>query len=160
MSSEGIVAKAEPQTTDFELANRLFFRLYQCANMMHKTAGRTVEEYGITSQQYAVLSALARPQVINGMSVNDLAAFLMVTRQNLTGVINRLERLGLIERARDMNDGRTRLIRMTRNGQDIWDKIRTPIAEYHENSLQGLSWDDQVALLHCLNKILNNFDAQ
>ena len=44
-----------------ELANRLFFRLYQCANMLHKTGTRAVEAEGLTTQQWAVLGALSRP---------------------------------------------------------------------------------------------------
>ena len=30
-----------------ELANRLFFRLYQCANMLHKTGTRAEMEQGL-----------------------------------------------------------------------------------------------------------------
>ncbi len=43
--------------TKMELANRLFFRLYQCANMLHKTGTRAVEAEGLTTQQWAVLGA-------------------------------------------------------------------------------------------------------
>jgi len=32
------------------LSNRLFFKLYQCANMLHKTGTRALEDYSITTQ--------------------------------------------------------------------------------------------------------------
>ncbi|MBX6369339.1 MAG: hypothetical protein IRZ04_15235, partial [Rhodospirillales bacterium] len=35
----------------FEIANRLFFRLYQASNLMHKTGSRAVAAYGTTTQQ-------------------------------------------------------------------------------------------------------------
>ena len=41
----------QPKETRAELANRLFFRLYQCANMLHKTSSRALEEEGLTTQQ-------------------------------------------------------------------------------------------------------------
>ena len=50
------------QNARMELANRLFFRLYQCANMLHKTGSRAVETEGLTTQQWAVLGALSRPK--------------------------------------------------------------------------------------------------
>jgi hypothetical protein len=56
-----------------ELANRLFFRLYQCANMLHKMGTRAVEAQGLTTQQWAVLGARSRPEVEDGMWVGDLA---------------------------------------------------------------------------------------
>ena len=76
--------------TKIELANRLFFRLYQCANMLHKTGSRAVEAEGLTTQQWAVLGALSREKTHGGMSIGDLAKYLMVSRQNLSGLIGRM----------------------------------------------------------------------
>ena len=71
-----------------DLARRLFFRLYQCANMLHKTGSRVVESEGLTTQQWAVLGALSRAP--EGMSIGALARYLMVSRQNLAGLIGRM----------------------------------------------------------------------
>ena len=57
-----------------ELANRLFFRLYQCANMLHKTGSRAVEDEGLTTQQWAVLGALSRDEAQRGMSIGEPGA--------------------------------------------------------------------------------------
>ncbi|HMW22464.1 MAG TPA: MarR family transcriptional regulator, partial [Burkholderiaceae bacterium] len=81
-----------PAGLKYELANRVFFRLYQCANMLHKTGSRAIEAEGLTTQQWAVLGALSRPAVSGGMGVGDLARYLMVSRQNLSGVLSRMER--------------------------------------------------------------------
>ena len=61
-----------------ELANRIFFKLYQCANMLHKTGSRAVQDEGLTTQQWAVLGALSRPEAAQGMGVGELARYLMV----------------------------------------------------------------------------------
>ncbi|HWS76314.1 MAG TPA: helix-turn-helix domain-containing protein, partial [Quisquiliibacterium sp.] len=82
----------EVASAKMELANRLFFRLYQCANMLHKTGTRAVEAEGLTTQQWAVLGALSREKAQGGMSIGDLARYLMVTRQGLSGLISRMER--------------------------------------------------------------------
>ena len=42
-----------------DLANRLFFRLYQSANLMHKTGTKALDDMNITTQQWAVIGALA-----------------------------------------------------------------------------------------------------
>jgi len=80
--------------TKMELANRLFFRLYQCANMLHKTGTRAVEAEGLTTQQWAVLGALSREQAADGLTVGELARYLMVSRQNLAGLLSRMARDG------------------------------------------------------------------
>lgn len=143
-----------------ELANRLFFRLYQCANMMHKTGTRAVEEFGITTQQWAVLGALSRPAAADGMSVNELAQFLLVSRQSLSGVISRMERDGLIVRERDDKDGRSRRVRLTDSGAALWaDRVLPRVFDYYEEALEGFSMDDQVHVLHYLNSLLANLTA-
>ena len=97
--------RAEADATRAELANRLFFRLYQCANMLHKTGTRAVEEEGLTTQQWAVLGALSRPAVQEGMSIGDLARYLLVSRQNLSGLISRMERDGHVTSAPEAATG-------------------------------------------------------
>jgi len=89
------------ESVKIELANRVFFRLYQCANMLHKTGTKAVEAEGLTTQQWAVLGALSRPAASGGMSVGDLARYLKVSRQNLSGLLGRMERDGRIQTAAD-----------------------------------------------------------
>ena len=142
---------------EVDIANRVFFRLYQCANMLHKTGTRAIEEEGLTTQQWAVLGALSRPQAVQGMKLGDLARYLMVSRQNLAGVIGRLERDGRVESAADPQDGRSRLIRMTAVGQKVWKQKALPkIHAYYAQALDGFSFNDMTHSLHYLLKMLDN----
>lgn len=142
------------------LSNRLFFRLYQCANMLHKTGTRALDDHGITTQQWAVLGALTRPAFEPGVPVGDLAAFLLVSRQNLAGVLSRLEALGYVERAVAAADNRSRLIRLTEKGRSLWDEnMRPVIADYYDEALAGFSTEDKIHMIHYLDKMLRNFKA-
>jgi len=140
-----------------ELANRLFFRLYQCTNMLHKTGTRAVEAEGLTTQQWAVLGALSRPEAEGGMSVGDLARYLMVSRQNLAGLISRMERDGRICSTADGRDRRSRLITMTASGKAVWvEQAKPKIHGYYEQALDGFSTSDLTHTLHYLLKLLEN----
>lgn len=140
-----------------EQANRLFFKLYQCANMLHKTGTRAVEAEGLTTQQWAVLGALSREQASGGMSVGDLARYLLVSRQNLSGLLARMERDGHVQAAPDGADRRSRLVTMTPAGRRLWEKRAQPkIHDFYERALQGLSDEDVTHALHYLLKLLEN----
>ena len=146
-----------PSSTRMDLANRLFFRLYQCANMLHKTGSRAVEAEGLTTQQWAVLGALSRPEAQGGMSVGDLARYLMVSRQNLAGLISRMERDGRIGTAPDGRDRRSRLVTMTEAGAEVWNAHALPkIHAYYEQALEGFSTNDLTHSLHYFLKLLDN----
>lgn len=143
-----------------ELANRLFFKLYQCANMLHKTGTRAVEEEGLTTQQWAVLGALSRSEVEErGMSVNELAHYLMVTRQNLSGLVSRMARDGHLESISDKEDRRLKLIRMTESGRKTWQEAAQPkIKQYYEAATEGMSTTDLAHSLHYMIKLLENMN--
>ncbi len=154
-----LVKSAPPEGHEarMELANRLFFRLYQCANMLHKTGSRAVEEEGLTTQQWAVLGALSREQAKGGISVGELARYLMVSRQNLSGVISRMERNGVLAVVPDEQDRRSRVIRMSPEGQQLWTERALPkIRAYYERILVDFSINDLSHNLHYLLKMLDN----
>lgn len=149
--------KNEPLSAKLELANRLFFRLYQCANMLHKTGSRAVEAEGLTTQQWAVLGALSREKAQDGLSIGDLAKYLMVSRQNLSGLISRMERDGHVTVAPDGRDRRSRLVTMTESGRHVWHVLARPkILTYYEEILGDFSVNDVTHTLHYLLKILEN----
>ena len=148
---------SEASAAKMELANRLFFRLYQCANMLHKTGSRAVEEEGLTTQQWAALGALSRDKAEGGMSIGDLARYLMVSRQNLSGLISRMERDGHVAIAPDGRDRRSRIVTMTPTGRHVWEELAQPkLRAYYQEILADFSVNDVTHTLHYLLKMLEN----
>jgi MarR family transcriptional regulator, organic hydroperoxide resistance regulator len=141
-----------------EIANKLFFKIYQCSNQMHKTGTKALSDYHVTTQQWAVLGALSRMNIHNGMQVNELSDFLMVSRQSLTGVLARLTENGYIIRVEDENDRRSKRITLTQAGRKLWeDQLIPRITEYYKDSLDSISTEEQLVVLKFLNKLLSNF---
>jgi DNA-binding MarR family transcriptional regulator len=125
--------------------------------MLHKTGSRAVEAEGLTTQQWAVLGALSRERAAGGVSVGDLARYLMVSRQNLSGVIGRMERDGHVAMTIDDRDRRSRLITMTATGRRVWTTLAQPkIREYYREVLGDFSITDATHTLHYLLKMLEN----
>ena len=148
-------------STKMELANRLFFRLYQCANMLHKTGSRAVEKmggsYALASGKSASYHADDTLTGEGGMSVGDLARYLLVSRQNLSGLIGRMERDGHLAIKADGRDRRSRLVTMTDSGRQVWLEQALPkIHAYYEQVLQDFSINDVTHTLHYLLKMLEN----
>ena len=145
--------------THFDMSNRLFFRLYQCANMLHKTGSRAVESEGLTTQQWAVLGALSREPAGAGLNIGELARYLMVSRQNLSGLIARMERDGHLAVAPGGSDRRARMVTMTESGRHVWQVLAQPkIRAYYTQVLADFSVNDLAHTLHYLLKILQNME--
>ena len=104
-----------------------------------------------------MLGALSRQEWPDGVSIGDLARYLMVSRQNLAGVIGRMERDGHIGVAPDWRDRRSRVVTMTERGRHVWSALAQPkIRAYYEEILADFSVNDAAHALHYLLKILEN----
>ncbi len=81
----------------------------------------------------------------------------MVSRQNLAGLISRMERDGHIGTAPDGRDRRSRLVTMTKSGHEVWNVKALPkIHAYYEQALNGFSTNDLTHTLHYFLKLLDN----
>ena len=137
----------------YDLNNRLFFRLLQVANVMHNSASQAVEPLGLTSQQWSVLGSVARFEGQGGATVNDLSAHLRMSRQNLSKLLQRLERDGLTQRVSATHDLRQRYVVMTGNGKAIWKSLQKIAIPFHESALQGFSIAERIRFLEFITRL-------
>ncbi|MEO8380665.1 MAG: MarR family transcriptional regulator [Acidobacteriota bacterium] len=94
----------------------------QLANLLLRRLGPVFEKARITPQQWSVLSALAGEGA--AITLVALSRRLGVTKQNMTGMIARLEQLGLAERKEDPQDLRSSRVQLTRRGRSLVDRVR------------------------------------
>jgi DNA-binding MarR family transcriptional regulator len=106
----------------------------QLANLFIKRLAPVFEKAKITPQQWSVLSALAGEST--PVTLVALARRLVVTKQNMTGMIARLEQLGLAERQGDPNDLRSSRVTLTRRGRSLVERVRPAYDEW-VSSLAG-----------------------
>lgn len=132
------------------IPNRLFFRLFQTGNILQR---QVQNEMGISAVQWAVLGALSREGFEQGTSFNQLKEYLFVSRQNLDGVLKRMERDGHVVRVPDPQDRRARLVVLTESGRIYWNRLQDTITEFYRQALESMSFDDSVSLLHLLKKL-------
>lgn len=138
-----------------DVHNRLFFRLFQTANSLQRQA---IKQLGMTTVQWGVLGALTRPQAAKGMTLGELADYILVSRQNLDGIIKRLERDGYVQRVPHDTDKRVRVVILLPAGRHFWDNIRPRIFEFYAQAMQDFRFDDSVAFAHYMNKLLRSLE--
>jgi DNA-binding MarR family transcriptional regulator len=114
-------------------------------------------QFGLTGQQSVVLRLLLN----NGsMSSADLSRLMYVTPSNMTGIIDRLEKKGLIERMRKEGDRRVTLILLTDTGKGLSKGLPDPFEKKFINQLADLEFDHVQLLAMAMNQILNLIDAE
>jgi MarR family transcriptional regulator, organic hydroperoxide resistance regulator len=146
------------KASSFELDDRLLSRYFRTANLLASLNTRWLAELNITSQQWSVLGSLSRPRVDAGMTVNQLSDYLMVSRQNLTNVLDRLDKRGFTVRAPDPKDGRTKRVQLTPKGRRLIAKILPCLADFYTVALEGFSESERRTFMALLDRLRSNLD--
>jgi DNA-binding MarR family transcriptional regulator len=94
--------------------------LWALDHALHSTSKRMRAALGITGPQRLVMRVVGR---YPGISAGDIAGVLHSDPSTLTGVLDRLQRKGLLERRSDPDDRRRAAFHLSRAGRDL-DRLR------------------------------------
>ena len=86
-------------------------------------------------------------------SQRELGDLLVVDRSNVTGLLDRMEKAGWVQRADDAKDRRVYRVTLTPAGRKLWSKVEPRYHEVVAHVTRGVStrqMSDCVALLHQL----------
>jgi DNA-binding MarR family transcriptional regulator len=95
-----------------------------------------IKGLGLTLTQFDVLATLGNQPP---MSCKQLGEKTLVTKGTLTGVLERLEMKGLIQRQSNAEDARSQLIGLTQDGQALFEKVFPVHLEYLNQAFKKLS---------------------
>lgn len=87
------------------------------------------------------------------LPMSELATLLRCDSSNVTGIVDRLEQRGLVERRPYDQDRRVKHIVLTRHGEELRDQVRRRMSEPPE-ILRRLTIEDQEALRDILTRAL------
>jgi DNA-binding MarR family transcriptional regulator len=103
-------------------------------------------EFDLSPPQALVMRLLSEPR-----PMGDLATAMHCDNSNITGIVDRLEERGLVQRQPADYDRRVKLIAVTAEGSRLRDDLNRRFAEPPE-AIAGLSEDDLVALRDILRR--------
>jgi DNA-binding MarR family transcriptional regulator len=99
-----------------------------------RLSGRHVRELGLTPAQFDVIATLGNTP---GMSSKELGQRTLITKGTLTGVIDRLEERGFVERVGTPNDRRSIHVQLTGAGEREFVRVFGPHVAYCRRAFEG-----------------------
>ena len=117
---------------------------------------KNLQNYNLTQSQMDVLLYLKKHED-SIVTQRDLEAGLRLKNPTVTGILNRLEEKNLIIREQNLNDKRSKIIKMTQKSRAVLKDAYLYIQQLEAQMLTGISEDERKQLSKFLCKILNNF---
>lgn len=120
-------------------------------------ASKISRRFGLTAAQNAVVRCLFSEGPISSA---ELSRKLFVTPSNITGIIDRLEKKGLVVRVRQESDRRVVLISLTDMGQKLGKALPDPVESRFISQLADLEPERVQFLAEAMGQILHLFDTR
>lgn len=115
----------------------------------HEEYEEAAAEHALTGAQARVLGLL----FIEPMPMRRIAQKLKCEPSNITGIVDRLEARGLVERRPDPADRRVKLAAPTAEGEEVARGLRDSL-DFAREPLAGLSREERLALRGLLRRML------
>jgi len=94
-------------------------RLIRSAEALHASVSRGLTPEGLTASQFSTMKAL---KLQGPLAQRDIAKYLLKTGGNVTVVVDNLEKQGYVTRIRDTEDRRIVFVKLTNEGEALFDQ--------------------------------------
>ena len=98
--------------------------IYYTASLLKKKADVFFHQFGLTDVQFNVIMLLAyQSGSQQGLSQAQLSNMMLVNRANITSLVDRMEKAGLVTRTAEPDDRRYNIVKMTAKGKKVFAKV-------------------------------------
>lgn len=112
---------------------------------------RLFATFGLTSSQYNILRILRGEG--QPLPILEIANRMIVVVPGITGLIDRLELAGMVQRERSVNDRRVVFVSITKLASETLSKIDRPLRDLHEQVMGPLNREEQRQLIQLMEKL-------
>jgi MarR family transcriptional regulator for hemolysin len=135
----------------------LGYLINDVARQLRRRFDDQAKAHGLTLPQWRTLAQLYHTE---GVSQVALAACTETNPMTMSGILDRLEARGLVERIADPNDSRAKLAQTTAKARALVEEMRAVGTQVYDEALTGVSLADREVLLSALSQISSNLSEQ
>jgi DNA-binding MarR family transcriptional regulator len=146
-----------PRTSFKEDLDRIVEAIIYLVTESRRLSKDEASQYGVTPTQLSVLKLL---QQIGDLSLGTLSREIGAHNSTVTGIVDRMEAAGLVERDRSEEDRRVWIIRLTAHGRRVAERAKVSPWELLRGALAALPPSDQERLTSILKKLVTHVTSQ
>jgi DNA-binding MarR family transcriptional regulator len=147
-----------PQPAAPGAAESAFRSLNRTLGLLRRATEPYFSNFGISSSQWSVLRTLQRAEEDGQTAprLTDLCDRLVVRPASITGVVDRLQRTGLVSRTASADDHRAKHVTLTPQGRDLVRRVLEHHPAHIRCVLDGLSAPEQGELQRLLERLASH----
>lgn len=129
-----------------------------CDHQVHKLMGRMLKRYDVSPMQCRTLMFLHDAE--DSVNQKTLERHLMIKPSTVNGIVDRLEEKGMVTRTASRTDGRCRILALTAQGKQFYDRFIAIVHEVNDRLEKGFSPEEIRLLTSLLLRVAKNLSEE
>ena len=134
-----------------DLSGKSIINMVKTVEMMRCVYDSLFEKYGISEPKFSVMLLLYTEA--DGMPLSDIGEKMLVSRANMTGLIDRMERENLVEKCLNPKDKRSTIARLTEKGHALFNSVKDDHIAFSRQMTRALNTQEKESLNGLLEKL-------
>jgi len=131
-----VTSSGKPHTSPSQ-ETRVFVALLKASDRLSQQAEQVIKQHGLTGSQYNVLRILRGAEPA-GLPCKGISDRMISHDPDMTRLLDRLEKRGLITRERQSEDRRVVKTRITAQGLQTLKKLDVPVLNLHRKQFRNI----------------------
>lgn len=151
MSTKHLSHRTDSPTPKERAGQEAVTKLIRVADMITRSLERTFARFDLTGPQYNVL------RILRGggepLATMKVAERMLQKTPGVTGILDRLQKKGLVRRKRSSEDRRVWLCSITDDGLALLEEMELPVRKANRNAVRGATRKELEELVELLDRL-------
>jgi DNA-binding MarR family transcriptional regulator len=141
-----------------EVKTNITLDIFRLSNLLSRYGAKMVADVGLNSiQQWVILRTIINRGEI---SIGELKEEMLVTKQNMTGMINRLQQSNLVTLFQDPEDKRRTQVKITEEGIRVYEQLKSLRNDFNGQTYHIYNNQEILVLSDLLSRLVEHLKEE
>ncbi|MDD9793522.1 MarR family winged helix-turn-helix transcriptional regulator [Priestia megaterium] len=141
---------------DFQVNTVL--NIFRASNLLSRIGGKLTVKVGLSSvQQWILLGAISKQE---GLSLKELREDTLVTKQNISSMVDRLRQAGYVTTYEDLSDRRITRVKLTEQGKLILEALKPLTNASNDRTFEVFEPEELVLFASLIERLVTHLSQQ
>ncbi len=132
--------------------------IFRASNLLSRIGGKLTAKVGLPSvQQWIILSMISRNE---GISLKELREDTLVTKQNISSIVERLRQAGYVTASKDLSDRRITRVKLTEQGKQILDALKPLTCTSNDRTFEIFEPEEFMVFASLIDRLVIHLSQQ
>lgn len=132
--------------------------IFRASNLLSRIGGKLTAQVGMASvQQWILLSMVSRHE---GLSLKELREDTLVTKQNISSIVERLRKAGYVTTFKDLSDRRITRVKLTEQGKQILKALKPITHASNDRTFEVFEPEEFMVFVSLMERLVMHLSQQ